>query len=202
MKRIIIVFSLFIFYTEAMENDVENKKYDSLKALSAMNISGNDLYVAVKNGEEKIIQKFLEAGGDPNEKFITSSHNSLLHFSALFNHEKILELLLSVGARVNVKNWCGETPLHRAIGSENKNMIIMLHRAGARFNIKEIWENTPSDIAGFINPEIEQLVASLEKEIPSLRLLCMKIVIKNKLVVNQLPIKFQRAIDCIREDES
>jgi hypothetical protein len=67
---------------------------------------------AVKNNQLSTVKQLLELGARSN--YIDRTGNSLLHIAAMFNHSSIVELLLSKGAEINVKNSSNESPIDLA----------------------------------------------------------------------------------------
>jgi ankyrin repeat protein len=66
-----------------------------------------------------------------------------LHVAAGFGDRATAELLLSKGAKVNVKNNDGDTPLNAAAVGGNKDVAELLLDKGADVNAKNTWGVTP-----------------------------------------------------------
>lgn len=73
--------------------------------------------------------------------------NTPLHHACTLNDNELVELLLSVGANVNLPNLSRETPLFLACKENNINNVKSLIRAGANFNIADINGQTPLQYA-------------------------------------------------------
>uniref|UniRef100_A0ABD2XML8 PRANC domain-containing protein n=1 Tax=Trichogramma kaykai TaxID=54128 RepID=A0ABD2XML8_9HYME len=71
-------------------------------------------HVACEFGLDHVVKKFLDLGQDPN-LLVQSTGDSPLHFAAAINYDdktKVVELLLRRGAKTNLVNKAGQTPLH------------------------------------------------------------------------------------------
>lgn len=66
----------------------------------------------------------LEAGSK-----LTQSHH-LLHYAVLHGHNEMVQLLLSAGAIVNLRNQAGDTPLMLAVRSQNCSIASLLLQRG------------------------------------------------------------------------
>ena len=62
------------------------------------------------------MNKLLLANGADTEIKIGGPRNTVLHRASLMGREKITELLIAYGAKVNSKDYLGETPLDKARG--------------------------------------------------------------------------------------
>lgn len=70
-----------------------------------------------------------------------------LHLAVSNNNKSDVELLLSKGANVNVKNDVGWTPLHSAAAQGHKDMAELLLSKGANVNAKTDKGHTPLHFA-------------------------------------------------------
>jgi len=87
------------------------------------------LHCAIRNGQFSVVDFLLAAGADVNQP----SHfekNTPLHFAVLQNDAQMVEKLLVAGAKLNVRNKKGESPLCRAVGM-NSPAVSLLLDAGA-----------------------------------------------------------------------
>ncbi len=92
----------------------EGKKFLNIDLLSA----------TIKNKLEKVKQ-YLEKGADINVIDANNNNNNTpLHYTVKNNNEEIVKLLLQRGAKVNIRNDKGETPLNLA--GVNQNLIQIL----------------------------------------------------------------------------
>jgi hypothetical protein len=70
-----------------------------------------------------------------------------LHLAASNDSKSEVELLLSKGTNVNVKNDVGWTPLHSAVAQGHKGMVELLLSKGAEVNAKTDNGHTPLHFA-------------------------------------------------------
>lgn len=99
------------------------------------------------------------------------SGNTALHLASRNNSKEVVSLLLSVGAKVGIKNNKGETALHIAARASSKDVVNVLLDSGEDVNATSSSGDTPLHIACF--NENEEAVRLM---------LCMgaKLVVKNK----------------------
>ena len=75
------------------------------------------LMYASMRGHRSVTNKLLRADADPH---IVSTHgNSALHLAAMHGYEDIVRELLAKGARADLKNQLGKTPLDKAYEFEH-----------------------------------------------------------------------------------
>lgn len=82
------------------------------------------------------VKKFLEMGADPNVKY--QGDFPLIKACSGGDIEKI-KLLLEYGARVNVRNAHGETPLYNCIVNKNYKVMQLLLKNGADPHLVKTW---------------------------------------------------------------
>ncbi|CAF4932837.1 unnamed protein product, partial [Rotaria sp. Silwood1] len=106
----------------------------------------NLLYVACRNGQISVAKWLLEKGANVNIKLLTESESTPLHGAAYHGHALIVDLLLSYGADINIKNKYGSTAMgdartdamkqflgkYRASLDENKFFSVHLYGDGAQ----------------------------------------------------------------------
>jgi len=63
---------------------------------------------------------------------------STLHHAASYGHENIIKFLIANGAELNIKNYCGNTPLMNAIIHGHKKCVELLIANGADTNVKNM----------------------------------------------------------------
>ena len=96
------------------------------------------LYVASSRELQDMVELLLKFKADPN--IGTRANDTPLHCA---NSPKIIELLLAAGARADVSNGAGQSPLLLAYNTNNTEKIVLLHAAGAKIDVAE---NGNSDI--------------------------------------------------------
>ncbi|MDA7653433.1 ankyrin repeat domain-containing protein [bacterium] len=123
------------------------------------------LRTAAKMGNIEGVKKAIADGANVNAR--DTSGNALNHATAnrmprahlIGGHKGIVELLIAVGADVNVKNQRGRTPLYDAAIWDRKDIAKLLFDAGADVNAKDNDGKTPLDAAKEENKnEIEDLL--------------------------------------------
>ena len=92
---------------------------------------GSSLTEAAKAGHEKCVETLIKAGADVNSTDVFGS--TAISESAAYDHVECFKLLLNAGADINIKNKTGETPLLRAIFTQN-GCAQLLMDAGAGVN--------------------------------------------------------------------
>ena len=66
----------------------------------------------------------LDAGADPNA--LNANKQSPLHIAALVQHTGIVKALLANGARIDLRDTDGDTPLICAQNKKNADIVAML----------------------------------------------------------------------------
>jgi ankyrin repeat protein len=98
------------------------------------------LVYASDMGLFSVTRQLLADGCDPNE----SCRDPPLHLAARRGHENVVALLLDYGAKINVKNIEGHTPLHSAVQYEgNISVVQILLNHGADVNTANNHGSTP-----------------------------------------------------------
>ena len=95
---------------------------------------------AVDKGNIEEVKRQLASGADVN------AHGAVgfpINQATQFGHKAIIELLISKGADVNVKDIQGFTPLHRVAFDGHVKMAELLIEKGAELNVKNGWHSTP-----------------------------------------------------------
>lgn len=80
----------------------------------------------------------------PNDSY----NRSALHFAAISNHTRLVKLLVSRGASVNIKDGNEWTPLFYAVESGNVATVDYLIEMGADVDARDDYDRTPLHIAG------------------------------------------------------
>ena len=122
------------------------------------------VHLAARYNENRaVIEAFLNAGINPNEK--NEDGSTLLHAAARYNpNPAVIEALLAAGAKVAARTNDDLTPLHRAAGgNENPAVLEVLITAGANVREDDDNERTPLHYAASSNENsavVEALIAA------------------------------------------
>jgi ankyrin repeat protein len=81
----------------------------------------NLLYLAARNGHASICEYLINKGIKVNE--IQKTGSTPLHGAAYYGQTNVVKLLLSYGAKTNIKNNFGHLPIDEAMTEEIKNLI-------------------------------------------------------------------------------
>ena len=94
-------------------------------------------------GRPEAVQVMLEHGADAN--FVPPSRfgNAALDAAVAGNHADIVRVLLAAGAKVNLRDAVGATPLHKAAMHGNLEVAKMLLERGADVNATRDGGHTP-----------------------------------------------------------
>ena len=107
--------------------------------------SPKDIWEAAEKGNTKAVKQHLAAGTDVDAK--DKYGRTPLHMTPINGHKEIVELLISKGADVNVRDDLGgRTPLHQAASSGHKvaqQIAELLITKGADVNAKMEDGRTP-----------------------------------------------------------
>ena len=120
---------------------VDEKKQAVLDAVVPVGEKKQAVLDAVVSVDEKIVQAYLEAGGEINKQW-GEENMTLLHIAAESGQSEIAHFLLTQGAEVNAKTDEGYgahgvgTPLHYAARTGNLDMVDLLLNYGADPNSK------------------------------------------------------------------
>ncbi|XP_055085833.1 ankyrin repeat domain-containing protein 61-like isoform X2 [Periophthalmus magnuspinnatus] len=97
---------------------------------------------------EACLQLLCEHGADINAEVTGVNKETALHIAVSYSALPAVKTLIRYGANVNVMDSAGMTPLHRAAGILNKDILLHLIKHGADVNMAMIQSgNTPLHIA-------------------------------------------------------
>ncbi|KAG9275305.1 ankyrin repeat domain-containing protein 2 [Astyanax mexicanus] len=108
-------------------------------------VGRQDFLIAAASGKIKVIEKFLEDGGDPNT--CDEFRKSALHRAAFQGHVMIIERLLDKGADINFQDRLDCTALHWACRGGRLEALKILQGRGANLNIRDKLMSTPLHVA-------------------------------------------------------
>jgi ankyrin repeat protein len=102
-------------------------------------------------GQPEVVEWLLEQGANPNLPAKNAMEVCPIHSAAANrDHEislRIVRLLVAHGARVNIVQPGGWTPLHQAADHGNVGLVEFLLSAGANRSLKSADGRTPADMA-------------------------------------------------------
>ena len=135
--------------------------------LAVMSVAANaDIWTAAGAGDLGAIKRVVEAGADTNAGDPLLGVTPL-SWAALHGHTDAVDLLLELGADVNVRNQDGATALHLAAFLGRAKTVDLLLNRGADVNARNHSGDTPMDslaadwgttrfIAGLLRIEIDE----------------------------------------------
>jgi ankyrin repeat protein len=106
--------------------------------LKSPKASGNPLEEAIDTGDIEPVKALIEGGADINANTFDGKP---IIFRTL--KKEIFILLVKSGAKINVKNTLGQTPLHQAVAAEWKEALVLLLECGADESVADNYGNTP-----------------------------------------------------------
>ena len=139
-------------------------------AANTYTIGGDSaMHVAIKMNYPQAVKLLLDAGCDVEIKnkskfgYTGYEGETPLSYVAFRGHEKIAEMLIKAGAKVNVQAQRNITPLHGAVSSGNVGIAKLLLKNGAHKHAKDDEGKTPLEWAGQSNAkEFEKLFSEFE----------------------------------------
>eukprot|EP00029_Vermamoeba_vermiformis_P014865 TRINITY_DN9983_c0_g1_i1.p1 TRINITY_DN9983_c0_g1~~TRINITY_DN9983_c0_g1_i1.p1 ORF type:complete len:130 (+),score=44.47 TRINITY_DN9983_c0_g1_i1:73-462(+) len=103
---------------------------------------------AIKTGDLKGVQDYIEKEKiDLNKPDTTVKKRTPLHYAADFGQVEVIKLLLTKGAKIEVKDGFGITPLLAAVYEGHEDAVAFLLSKGASTNVKGPDGLTPLEAA-------------------------------------------------------
>lgn len=116
------------------------------------------LHYAVGVGDKEVIAKLLELGADPNILANRADYTMLMDLCHEGLHDNVA-LFIKHGARLDVKDNEGRTPLHHAVLSGDKKTVELMLAAGVSKSEQDLKGKTALDLAHeFELAEIEKVL--------------------------------------------
>ena len=81
----------------------------------------NLLYIAARNGHDKICEYLINKGMEIND--VQWSGSTALHGAAYYGHTNVIKLLLNYGAKTDIKNKFNHLPIDEAANKEIKDLL-------------------------------------------------------------------------------
>ncbi|XP_053929269.1 CARD- and ANK-domain containing inflammasome adapter protein [Cuculus canorus] len=116
----------------------------SRAAKPRQDLSGVGIFDAVAKGYLPELQKTSK---DHDINTLNSSNETLLHVAAANGHPKMIEYLISRGAKLDATDKAGRTPLHRAAEKGHGNAVKVLLQCGAYMYRLDMEGKTPLHLA-------------------------------------------------------
>ena len=105
----------------------------------------------------------IEAGADVNAAGNNPQKPAIIHSAVAAQNIEIVRLLIEKGAKVNVVQAGGFTPLHEAAATGNRAMTELLLKPGRIKTRGATMEKTPAEFAAARNhPEIAEWLRGLK----------------------------------------
>lgn len=98
--------------------------------------------IAAYSGRRKEVKSLLDKKINPNLKY---RKETLLHWAAQEGKLTVCKLLISYGAKLELKNDLGETPIFKSI--EHPRVLSFLIKNGAKANVRRKDRSTPLHLA-------------------------------------------------------
>ena len=124
--------------------DVVNILLKSGSDPNLLDVNGRvPLHWAASRRHKDLVKLLLKGGANPN--ILDIKKESPLNMATTFSKDivGVVKLLLKSGAHANTSNRCGITPLHRAAGQCNRDLVQLLLRQGADPNAQNGSGETP-----------------------------------------------------------
>ena len=114
---------------------------------NAMSFSAESfLMLAAKESRWQLCRLLAEHGADCNETY-GKLQRSLLHRAVITQNYGFAVMLLTAGAKVDVRDRNGSTPLHYAARSNQEYLLRRILKAGADAQATDGQARTPRDVA-------------------------------------------------------
>ncbi|XP_048126073.1 ankyrin repeat domain-containing protein 2 isoform X1 [Alosa alosa] len=104
-----------------------------------------DFLKAAANGKVKMVEKFLQDGGDPNTS--NEFRKSALHHAAQEGHTAVIQKLLEHGVDIHLKDRLHSTAVHWACRGGSLAALKLLHFHGANLNARDKLFSAPLHVA-------------------------------------------------------
>ena len=103
-------------------------------------IGQTPLMIAINNNKDKdidVIKYLIDNGADLNAKYI-KTEDTPLHMAIKNENIQIIQLLISKGANINIRNKMKESPLDNAIIKQNNDIFKFLLNQKAEITVQEL----------------------------------------------------------------
>lgn len=107
------------------------------------NARADSLQVAINNHDFESVKLLIKQGADINKIGRDGNEGSALHLAVRSDQQEIAQLLIDLGAVVDMRDYNDYTPLHNAAWNGNLDMVKLLLKAGADLNATHYAGHTP-----------------------------------------------------------
>lgn len=114
------------------------------------------LHFAVFHRDKEMVKLLIDKSPENFVNVCDGRGDTTLYTAIIVDDKDMVELLITKGAMVNVKNRDGSTPLHRAAQFNTKAIAVLLLEAGADKTIKNECNKTAADVAK--TEEIKEII--------------------------------------------
>eukprot|EP01105_Mastigella_eilhardi_P025977 TRINITY_DN7280_c0_g1_i1.p1 TRINITY_DN7280_c0_g1~~TRINITY_DN7280_c0_g1_i1.p1 ORF type:complete len:185 (-),score=36.25 TRINITY_DN7280_c0_g1_i1:71-625(-) len=104
------------------------------------------LIAAAKAGEDNLIQEYLTENKTLDVNKVDSLGQTSIHWACSSGYPTTVQLLLSFGGRIDIKDKAGETPLHKAAWRGSAECAKILIDRGADKDAKNNEGKTPLEL--------------------------------------------------------
>lgn len=165
-----IVTNIVILAGHVTEQDVNLERGAGLAGTTYLSFGGavaipmfeNDLVRAASSEDMKAARNLLRAGSDPNGTDKNYDDITALFLAVENNDIAMARLLISYGAKVDVKDSSGDTPFSRIDKETSPEIVRLLISRGADPNVRDSEGNTPlMEAAKYGNLELMRLLISV-----------------------------------------
>lgn len=112
------------------------------------------LWFAIQSNRADLVELLLEQHADPNALVMTEpglveygGNTTPLKLAVLLDNQRIANMLISAGAKVNEGGVHGSTPLHEAVRDSRLDLIRLLIENGATVDVRDRDGASPFDLA-------------------------------------------------------
>ena len=120
-----------------------------------------EVYAALMKDDYKELKGYVEAGFMINLPMMSFANRTPLHIAAENGKENCLNLLISSGANVNIKDQYQITPLMLALRNKSKDCVKILIQAGARTKGKNSFDESINDFISKSDKEYYEKILHL-----------------------------------------
>lgn len=131
------------------KNDINSSNANGIAAI----------HIAALNGREDIIEDLVLAGANVNDRDLIKGETPLFYG---IQDKRVVEKLIELEADINIIDFNGMTPLHKASKKSNIEIIEMLLSAGVDVNVYDEKNNSPLYYAMFDSENLDIVLKLIE----------------------------------------